>query len=32
MPDPYLPHEVEVLERIQESPSIFTLRLAFTDL
>ncbi|MBU2804285.1 Ni/Fe hydrogenase subunit gamma, partial [Acidithiobacillus ferridurans] len=31
MPDPYLPHEVEILERIQESPTIFTLRLAFTD-
>ena len=24
MPDPYLPHEVEVLERVQESPTIFT--------
>ncbi|MDD2746189.1 MAG: FAD/NAD(P)-binding protein [Acidithiobacillus ferrooxidans] len=31
MPDPYLPHEVEVLEHIQESPTIFTLRLAFTN-
>lgn len=26
-----LPHEVEVVERIQESPTIFTLRLRFTD-
>jgi NAD(P)H-flavin reductase len=26
-----LPHEIEVVERIQESPAIFTLRLRFTD-
>ncbi|MEW6331055.1 MAG: FAD/NAD(P)-binding protein [Pseudomonadota bacterium] len=26
-----LPHEIEVVERIQESPTIFTLRLRFTD-
>lgn len=26
-----LPHEVEIMERIQESPTIFTLRLQFTD-
>lgn len=26
-----LPHETEVVERIQESPTIFTLRLRFTD-
>lgn len=26
-----LPHEAEVVERIEESPSIFTLRLRFTD-
>ncbi|RMD69373.1 MAG: Ni/Fe hydrogenase subunit gamma [Gammaproteobacteria bacterium] len=29
--DPYLPSEAEVVERIQESPTIFTLRLRFTD-
>jgi NAD(P)H-flavin reductase len=28
---PYQPCEVEVLERIQESPGLFTLRLRFTD-
>lgn len=27
----HLPHEAEVVERIQESPTIFTLRLRFTD-
>jgi len=27
----YEPHEVEILERIQESPGLFTLRLRFTD-
>jgi sulfhydrogenase subunit gamma (sulfur reductase) len=31
MSNPYLPHEAEVVERIQESPTIFTLRLRFTD-
>ena len=29
--DPYLPQEVEILKRIQESPSIFTLHLRFTN-
>ena len=28
---PYLPHEADVVERVQESPSIFTLRLQLTD-
>ncbi len=27
----YLPYEAEVVERVQESPTIFTLRLRFTD-
>ncbi|MBA2653768.1 MAG: FAD/NAD(P)-binding protein [Gammaproteobacteria bacterium] len=27
----YLPHEVKVVERIQESPTVFTLRVQFTD-
>lgn len=27
----YLPHEAEVVERVEETPSIFTLRLRFTD-
>ncbi len=27
----YVPHEAEILERIQESPGLFTLRLRFTD-
>jgi NAD(P)H-flavin reductase len=31
MANPYLPQEAEVIERIQESPTIFTLRLRFTD-
>lgn len=31
MTDPHLLHEAAILERIQESPTIFTLRLAFTD-
>ncbi|HID48067.1 MAG TPA: Ni/Fe hydrogenase subunit gamma [Chromatiales bacterium] len=31
MTNPYLPREVEVVERIQESPTLFTLRLRFTD-
>lgn len=29
--DSYLPYEAEIIERIQESPSIFTLGLRFTD-
>lgn len=29
--NPYLPHEVEIVDRIQNSPTIFTLRLCFTD-
>src|SRR3972149_5398213 len=29
--NPHLPLEAEVVERIQESPTIFTLRLRFTD-
>lgn len=32
MNNPYLPREAEVVERIDESPTIFTLRLRFTDL
>jgi NAD(P)H-flavin reductase len=31
MADPHLPQEAEVVERVQESPTIFTLRLRFTD-
>lgn len=31
MTNPYLPFEAEVVERIQESPTVFTLRLRFTD-
>lgn len=31
MTNPYLPYEAEVIERIQESPTLFTLRLRFTD-
>lgn len=31
MANPYLPHEAEVVENISETPSIFTLRLRFTD-
>jgi sulfhydrogenase subunit gamma (sulfur reductase) len=31
MTDPQLPHEAQIVERVQESPSIFTLRLRFTD-
>ncbi len=31
MADSGVPHEAEVVERIQESPTIFTLRLRFTD-
>ncbi|MGE5087715.1 MAG: FAD/NAD(P)-binding protein [Candidatus Levyibacteriota bacterium] len=29
--NPYLPRDAEVVERVQESPSIFTLRLRLTD-
>jgi len=29
--DPYLPFEAKIVERIQEGPDIFTLRLRFTD-
>jgi len=31
MADPQLPHEAQILARVQESPTIFTLRLKFTD-
>jgi NAD(P)H-flavin reductase len=31
MTNPYLPAEAEIVERIEESPSIFTLRLRFSD-
>lgn len=31
MLNPYLPKQAEILERIQESPTLFTLRLRFTD-
>ena len=31
MTSPYLPREAEIMERVQESPSIFTLRLRITD-
>lgn len=31
MPDLRLPGEAEIVERVQESPTIFTLRLRFTD-
>ncbi|MGD8640802.1 MAG: FAD/NAD(P)-binding protein [Gammaproteobacteria bacterium] len=31
MANPYLPHEATIIERIQESPNMFTLRLRFTD-
>ncbi len=31
MPDPYLPQEAQIIERIEESPGLFTLRLQFTD-
>jgi len=30
-PNPYLPAEAEIVARIQESPSVFTLRLRMTD-
>ena len=29
--DPYLPFEAEVVEKIEETPTVFTLRLRFTD-
>jgi NAD(P)H-flavin reductase len=29
--NPYLPQEAQIVERIQESPTLFTLRLRFTD-
>ena len=31
MSNPYVPYEAEILERVQESDTIFTLRLRFTD-
>ena len=31
MAEPQMPHEAQVVERVQESPTIFTLRLKFTD-
>lgn len=31
-PNDYLPHEVQIVARVQEAPDIFTLRLRFTDL
>ncbi len=31
MHNQYLPHEAEIVERIEESPTIFTLRLRFTN-
>lgn len=31
MQNPYVPHQAEVIERIEETPSIFTLRLRFCD-
>ena len=31
MLNPYLPKQAEIIERIQESPTLFTLRLRFTD-
>ncbi|MCW9024031.1 MAG: FAD/NAD(P)-binding protein [Gammaproteobacteria bacterium] len=31
MTNPYLPYEATIIERIQESPNLFTLRLCFTD-
>ncbi len=31
MDNAYLPHEAQIVERIEETPSIFTLRLRFTD-
>lgn len=30
-PNPYQPHEAVILERIQEAPDLFTLRLKFSD-
>lgn len=31
MSDPYLQHEAEIVERVQDNPTIITLRLRFTD-
>lgn len=31
MPDSYLPQEAQIIERIEESPGMFTLRVRFTD-
>ena len=31
MHNPYMPHEARIIERIKESPSLFTLRMEFTD-
>ena len=31
MHNPYLPHEARIIERIQESPTLFTLRMKFTE-
>lgn len=31
MHNPYFPYEANIVERIQESPSLFTLRMQFTD-
>jgi len=31
MTNPYLPQEAQIIERIEESPGLFTLRLRFTD-
>ncbi|WP_077730660.1 FAD/NAD(P)-binding protein [Methylocaldum sp. 14B] len=31
MQNPYLPREAEIVERVQEAPTIFTLKLRFTD-
>lgn len=31
MSSPYLPHEAEIFQRLEETPHIFTLRLRFTD-
>jgi sulfhydrogenase subunit gamma (sulfur reductase) len=31
MANPYLPHDAEIVDRVQEAPSIFTLHLRFAD-
>jgi sulfhydrogenase subunit gamma (sulfur reductase) len=31
MVNPYLPHDAQIVERVQEAPSIFSLRLRFAD-